>query len=168
MNTDPVHRGHRYRQEMPVIVIGADTEFGQAVAEALSRRRGEVRAFITNPASADSLRRLGIKVAIGDVSDGSHIEGAAHDAFSAVLVAEAALDNRERSFAASYDAVLGAWRSALAEAGVKRVIWIGADGIPPILASGVESASIDTGVLSPAEVGSEAVRIDDLAAIEGF
>ena len=151
---------------MPVIIIGADTEYGPAVASALSRRQGEVRAFVTDPASAESLRGMGIKVAIGDVSDASHIEGAAHDAFSAVLIAEAALDGRERSFAATFDKVVDAWRHGLADAGVKRLIWIGPDAIPAVLESGVESASINTGTLTADEAGSEAARLDDLAAIE--
>jgi uncharacterized protein YbjT (DUF2867 family) len=151
---------------MPVIIIGADTEYGPAVASALSRRQGEVRAFVTDPATAEPLRALGIKVAVGDVSDASHIEGAAHDAFSAVLMAEAALDGRERSFAASYEKVVDAWKQGLADAGVKRLIWIGPDAMPSTLATWIESASIDAGAMTPDEAGSEAARLDDLAAIE--
>lgn len=152
---------------MPAIVIGADADLGYRVAAALTRRQGEVRGFVTDPASAGPLRRLGIKVAVGDVSDASHIEGAAHDAFSAVLMAEAALDDRERSFASSYEALVEAWASGLKDAGVRRIIWVGADPIPPRLADGTESASIDTGVLSPDEVAAEAARLDDLAALDG-
>jgi uncharacterized protein YbjT (DUF2867 family) len=152
---------------MPVIIIGADTEHGSAVAAALTGRDGEVRAFITDPGAAEPLRRLGIKVAIGDVSDASHIEGAAHDAFSAVLLTEAASDTRERSFASTYEAVLHAWRAGLHGAGVSRVIWIGREPLPPPLVGWeVESASIDTGALSPEEVASEAARLDDLAVID--
>lgn len=152
---------------MPVIVIGADTVLGQTVATALTGRAGEVRAFVTDPAAAEPLRRAGIKVAVGDVSDDSHIQGAAHDAFSAVLIAEAASDDRERSFASSYDDVLRSWRQGVTEAGVKRIIWIGPDAVPSILVeTGMESASIDTSALSPEDVASEAVRLDDLATID--
>jgi len=153
---------------MPVIVIGADTEYGMAVSRALTRRAGEVRAFVTDPESADSLRQLGIKVAVGDVSDASHIEGAAHRAFSAVLVAESALDGRERSFATTYDALVDAWALGLRDAQVRRIIWVGADDEPPpaISASGPECASIDTRHRSHREVADEAVRLDDLAEIE--
>lgn len=153
---------------MPVIVIGADTDYGLAVAEAVSRRRGEVRAFVSNPASAQSLRELGIKVAVGDVSDASHIEGAARQAFSAVLVAESGLDDRERSFAPSYEALVEAWARELRDAGVTRIIWVGPDDEPPpaISGSGMESVSIDTRNRSPQEVADEAVRLDDLAEIE--
>ena len=152
---------------MPVIVIGADTALGQTVATALTGRAGEVRAFVTDLAAAEPLRRAGIKVAVGDVSDDSHIQGAAHDAFTAVLIAEAASDDRERSFASSYDAVLRSWRRGMTEAGVKRIIWIGPEAAPPfLLATGVEAASIDTSVLSPEDVATEAVRLDDLATID--
>ncbi len=150
---------------MPVIVIGADTEYGLAVAEALTARRGEVRAFVTDPASAPQLRELGIKVAVGDVSDASHIEGAAHRAFSAVVIAEAGLDRRERSFAASHDDLLEAWARGLQDAGVTRIIWMGADDRPPAALLGAECVAIDIRSQSPREAAAEAVRIDDLAEI---
>ena len=136
------------------------------VATALTTRDGEVRAFVTDPAAAHPLRELGIKVAVGDVSDASHIEGAAHDAFSAVLMAEAASDERERSFASSYDEVVAAWRQGVGGAGVKRIIWIGPEPMPGSAGAGIESASIDSGALSPGEVASEAVRLDDLAELD--
>lgn len=153
---------------MPVIVIGADTEYGLAVATALTERDGEVRAFVTDPESAQTLRRLGIKVAIGDVSDASHIEGASHQAFSAVLVADAGLDDRERSFSASYEALISAWAVGLHDAGISRIIWVGPDAHPPpaMVATGAETVAIDVRERSIAEVAAEAVRLDDLAVVE--
>ncbi len=153
---------------MPVIVVGADTEYGRAAATALTQRDGEVRAFVTNPDVAPQLRELGIKVAVGDVSDASHIEGAALQAFSAVLVAEAASDGRERSFASTFQDLVAAWTDAVKSAGVQRVIWIGPDTTPPVpLAGGeYESAAVDTRELSPDEAAAEAVRLDDLARLE--
>lgn len=150
---------------MPVIVVGADTEYGRVAAQALTERDGEVRAFVTDPAAAPPLRRLGIKVAVGDVSDGSHIEGAALQAFSAVLVAEAGLDGRERSFVDTFEDLVSAWFEAVKGAGVQRVIWIGPDeGPPPPLAAGeFESAVVDTRIHSPEAAAAEAVRLDDLA-----
>ena len=152
---------------MPVIVVGADTEYGLAVAEALSGRDGEVRAFVTDPNAAQPLRTLGIKVAIGDVSDASHIAGAAHGAFSVVMIADAALDNRERSFAASYDALLKAWAEGLREAEVSRGIWVapGEDLPEPLASSGIPNAVVDTRNRSPQEVGAEVARLDDLAEL---
>ncbi len=153
---------------MPVIVIGADTEKGRAVAEALTEREGEVRAFVTDPDSVPALRAAGIKVAVGDVSDASHIEGAAHQTFSAVLMAQAALDGRERSFATSPEAVWSAWAEGLQGAGVKRLIWVGPDGGPPatIAPVGAESVSIDVRGGSDSDIAAEVVRLDDLAELD--
>jgi uncharacterized protein YbjT (DUF2867 family) len=153
---------------MPVIVVGADTVYGSAVAEALSARDGEVRAFVTDPESAPPLRALGIKVAIGDVSDASHIAGASHGAFSAVMIAEAGLDDRERSFAASYQALLAAWAEALRDAGVSRIIWVAAEEhLPePLATIGVPGAVVDTRHTSTRQAAAQAARLDDLAAID--
>lgn len=113
---------------MPVLVVGADTPVGDAIARRLAARASEVRAFVTDASAADPLRILGIKVATGDVSDASHIEGAARGAFVAVLVLDAAGDGRETAFAAPRD-VPGHWARAVAAAGVHRVIVVGDD--PP-------------------------------------
>lgn len=142
---------------MPVIVIGADTTLGGIVVSALAGREGEVRAFVTDPAAADRLKRLGVKVAVGDVSDGSHIAGAALNCFSAVLDPEAAADARERSFAATSDEVIAAWAEAIAHAGVRRAIWLG-DAVPDAVAEVVpESAAVHRG----AEAASAVCRIDE-------
>ena len=151
---------------MPVIVVGADTEFGRAIVARLSGRDGEVRAFVTNPSAVQELRDLGIKVAVGDVSDGSHVGGAALQAFSAVLVAEAATDGRERAFAPTPEAVLAAWLEGIADAGVRRVIWVGAGEMPASVAEcGLERAAIDTDAHSPEEAAAEVFRLDDLASL---
>ena len=84
---------------MPVIVIGADTPLGPASRGTVADATAEVRAFVTDPEHGMSPLPEGIKVAVGDVSDGSHVGGAAYGCFSAVLLTEAATDDRERSFA---------------------------------------------------------------------
>ena len=63
---------------MPVIVIGADTSQGRAVIEGLVEPGREVRAFVSDPAIGAELRELGVKVALGDVSDDSHVQGFLH------------------------------------------------------------------------------------------
>lgn len=151
---------------MPAIVIGADTEQGAAIARALTSRQGEVRAFITDSTAGDALRAVGIKVAIGDVSDGSHIEGAAHEAFTGVLIAEAAGDDRERSFAATPVEVADAWIEALRAAGVRRLLWVGPAEPAGIAAWPGEFALIDTGTATVGEVADEVVRLDDLGALD--
>ena len=109
---------------MPVIVIGADTAVGEAAVEKIVPAAAEVRAFISDLQQADTLRSHGVKVAIGDVSDSSHVEAAALNCFCAVLVAEAATDGRERSFASDAQAVWEGWAAAVRNAGVNRTIWV--------------------------------------------
>jgi len=65
-----------------------------------------------------------VKVALGDVSDFSHVEAAALNCFCAVLVAEAAMDGRERSFAATGQEVWEGWATAIRNAGLQRTIWV--------------------------------------------
>lgn len=112
---------------MPVIVVGADTRIGQAVISTVCRSAAEVRAFITFDSDTDRLKEQGVKVAIGDVSDSSHVEAAALYCFCAVLVTEAAHDDRERAFARQPDDVLAGWAEAARNAGVQRVIWVDAE-----------------------------------------
>ena len=126
---------------MPVIVVGADTEPGRRIIDRLNHPEREIRAFVTNETTAMELKGEGIKVALGDVSDESHVEGAALRCFSAVLVGEAAVDNRERSFAASPRDVMSGWARAVARSQVKRVIWVTPDD-PPETAIG-EVATVD-------------------------
>lgn len=109
---------------MPVIIVGADTPLGAATIDTLLPRPSEVRAFVTSPEVAVELRSRGVKVALGDISDGSHLGGAALNAFCAVLISQAATDERERHFAADREAVLAAWVDGLIDAGIKRVILV--------------------------------------------
>ncbi|RPI24562.1 MAG: hypothetical protein EHM57_02600 [Actinobacteria bacterium] len=146
---------------MPVIVVGADTDLGAEVVAALVGRAGEVRAFVTDPGAGDAMRRLGVKVAVGDVSDGSHIAGAAHDCFAAVFDPLAAADARERAFAATADAVMRGWAGALRDAAVRRAIWLG-DEVPAVIATAVaESVAVKRDDAAPAIVR----RLDEMASL---
>jgi uncharacterized protein YbjT (DUF2867 family) len=120
---------------MPVIVVGADTPDGQEIVEALLSPGREVRVFVSDPDIGAGMKKRGAKVATGDVSDASHIEAAATRCFSAVLVTEAARDNRERSFIDNEPKLLEAWASAVA--GVTRVIWVHPGEPPPVRPSEV-------------------------------
>ncbi len=143
---------------MPVIVVGADTSVGSAIVEALLEPDREIRAFVTDPTAAAKLKRLGVKVALGDVSDPSHIEGASLNCFSAVLVTEAADDDRERAFADSRDDVLQGWAEAVSDAAVQRVLWVDSGGnLPEVVGS--ETAVIDASSLL--DVASEVVALDN-------
>lgn len=109
---------------MPVIVVGADTQPGRAVVEELVDPRREIRVFVSDADQAADYRDRGLKVALGDVSDESHVEAAAEMCFTAVLVAEACHDARERSFADHPEQVLRGWARASGNAKVNRVIWV--------------------------------------------
>ena len=113
---------------MPVIVIGADTPVGEAVVRAVAPSAAEVRAFISDDRFVDALRNRGVKVALGDVSDSSHVSAAALNCFCAILVVEAATDTRERSFAKRPQDVVEGWAEAVSDARVHRTLWAGIDG----------------------------------------
>ncbi|MEX1005349.1 MAG: NAD(P)H-binding protein [Acidimicrobiia bacterium] len=144
---------------MPVIVVGADTRTGRAIVDALVEPDREVRAFVSDITTAGELRIAGVKVALGDVSDPSHIEGACTRCFSAVLVTEAASDDRERSFARTPDAVLRGWVDAVRGAKVTRVIWVGEGALP---VDGVEWA-----VVGPTEsnIPGRVAELDDARSL---
>lgn len=146
---------------MPVIVIGADTPTGKAVVEGLVEPGREVRAFVTDVFGAEALKELGVKVAIGDVSDHTHVEAAAWRCFSAVLVGEAATDSRERAFAPDPESVYRSWARGISAAGVTRAIWIIDDAIPV-------STVGETAVVSPGapDLVERAVALDDARALD--
>ena len=147
---------------MPVIVVGADTPVGLSIVSALIEPDREVRAFVTDAEVSASLKEQGVKVALGDVSDPSHVRGACLNCFSVVFVTEAAGDERERAFARDRRTVLEGWTEAAREAAVTRVIWVDSRGdLPP---TGIE----ETAIVSPGEVddvASEVVRLDDVATL---
>ncbi len=136
-----------YAEPMPVIVVGADTTWGAAVVPALQPASGEVRVFVSDTAVGDRYRSSA-KVAIGDLSDGSHVGGAAIGAFCAVVMATAAHDDRERGFAATAAAVFAQWADGLKDAAISRIIVVGSlDEIPnpdPLCDIGAEYHYVDT------------------------
>lgn len=146
---------------MPVIVVGADTPAGRAIVDRLISPDREVRAFVTDPGSAEALRTAGVKVALGDVSDDSHVAGACLNCFSAVLVAEAATDTRLRSFAPTADKVLEGWGRAVQSASVRRVIWVTDSGDIPNTAI----AEVATVELSRPDLAEAVYALDQAAQI---
>lgn len=145
---------------MPVIVVGADTDTGRAILDGLFDGRREVRAFVTSESVGADLKDAGFKVAIGDVTDESHVEAAATACFSAILMTEAAIDDRERSFAQTPGQVLAGWARAVEGAGVTRVIWVGDE---PTHAT----PSAETAVVSPGdpELVDRVVALDEAQTI---
>jgi len=157
----PLPRGYAstYAAGMPVIVIGGDTPLGTTVLEALVSHDRDVRVFVTDPVIGTRFRDAGVRVAVGDVSDGSHVSGAAAGCFSAVLVTDATADRRERSFAADADEVLEIWAAATVEAGVQRAIWVGRR--PKGAAKTPETALIEIDGRSPPDIAAEISDLDD-------
>jgi hypothetical protein len=115
---------------MPVIVVGADTASGEAILEGLVEPNREIRVFVSDEQIAIQMKDQGFKVALGDVSDESHIEAAATRCFTAILIGEATTDDRERAFIEEPGDILAAWSRASSLAGVARVIWV-TDEDPP-------------------------------------
>ena len=145
---------------MPVIVVGADTDSGQAILKGLQGPDREVRAFVSDETIGVALKSDGFKVALGDVSDESHVEAATARCFSAVLVTEAATDSRERSFAETPREVVEAWARAVAASDVTRVIWVSADRPPATKTR--EVATLDPGDPNLVE---KVVELDDAQTI---
>lgn len=148
---------------MPVMVVGADSDIGRRIIDRFLDPRREVRAFVTDPGVAEDLKRAGAKVALGDVSDDSHLAGACLNCFSAILVADAASDSRLRSFASDRAAVLDSWAKAVASAGIQRVIWVTESGeaTPPCPVQ--EVTVVDR---SDPDLVEEVFRLDAAASLE--
>lgn len=145
---------------MPVIVVGADTPVGEAVVRAVCRSAAETRAFVSDSGAADGLRAMKVKVALGDVSDASHVEAAALHCFCAVLVVEAAEDGRERTFSNSPAEVAEGWAKAVRSAGVQRVIWVGGGNLPaPLPPSAPEAAEVRVEGAAEADLEAAARRV---------
>jgi nucleoside-diphosphate-sugar epimerase len=149
---------------MPVIVIGGDHPLGLALLSRLNAPDREVRAFVSSLVVAEQLKSVGIKVAIGDVSDVGHLAGACLNCHTAVLLMAAAGDGREISFASSEAGVFSGWAESVREAGVKRVIWVG-PGVAPT-AGTREEAWVDTADLDYSLVIERVVGLDEAAYLE--
>ena len=147
---------------MPVIVVGADTAVGSSIIDALIEPDREIRAFVTDVDESIRLKAEGVKVALGDVSDPSHVGGACLNCFTAVLIAEAAEDGRERAFARDRLTVLEGWAEAAREAAVTRVIWVDGAGRLPV--TGIEQTAVVDPTTSE-DVAADVVRLDDAATI---
>ena len=150
---------------MSVLVVGADTPRGQAIVDALAGQESQLRVFVSAEDVAAELRaRPGVHVAEGDVSDASHVEGAATRCFTVVFVTTAAVDARERAFARTDTAVLKGWCDAARECGVTRAIWVldpaHADWEPPVAAPEQVVLPLDH-----PDLAAEVARLDDAAEL---
>ncbi len=143
-----------------MIVVGADTVAGESILAELDHSEREIRVFVTDEEKARRFKSLGYKAATGDVSDDSHVEGASLHCFSAVLVAEAADDDRERAFADTSARVLKGWARAVAGAKVRRGIWV-TDEEPPA------TAVPEVATVSPSDpaLSSKVIALDEVSTL---
>ncbi len=152
---------------MPVIVVGADTPAGETIVSALVDRGGEVRAFVTDAARGAPMRAQGVKVAVGDLSDGSHVAAAAHEAFTAVFIEAALADGRPCAFATDSRAVVNTWETAVREAGVQRAIWVGDPSPYAIAGLAPECAVVASAGRSDQDIALEVADLNDRRDLSG-
>jgi putative NADH-flavin reductase len=153
---------------MPMIVVGADSPAGSGIVTAATARGGEVRAFVSDEAVAADFRGRSVKVALGDVSDTSHVGGAALGCFSAVLVAEAAFDGRVMSFAEGPEEAILGWVDAAIGAGVTRVVLVDGPHVPAAvraIARAPESAVVAGTQMPMSEVVDAVLALDDASSV---
>jgi uncharacterized protein YbjT (DUF2867 family) len=146
---------------VPILVVGADHPLGAAIVKRLLDPEREVRAFVSDAEIGAELKTLGAKVAVGDLSDESHLAAAATRCFDVAYVSDSLKDGRELAFLSPSETAV-AWARAAAASGVTRVIWIGAD--PPSI-DVPEVATVDVTELSIPEIVEEVLRLDDLATL---
>lgn len=144
-----------------MILVGADTPEGVSIFDGLVSPEREIRVFVSDESAAARFREKGAKVAIGDVSDDSHIEAAATRCFTAVLVTSAITDGRELSFAITPGQVLDRWATAVA--GVQRVIWVHDGEVPYVRPAEVARVSPGDEALV-----AKVVEIDEVGEFEGL
>ena len=144
------------------MVVGADTPVGEAIIGELIDPDREVRAFVSDPSTGVRLKEAGVKVALGDVSDTSHVSAACLRCHTVVLVCDAGRDGREISFAADAEELFGQWAQAVSEAGARRVIWVANHPVPE--AQVPERATVDSD-MSRGEIAHSVADLDDAAVL---
>lgn len=147
---------------MPVIVVGADSAIGEEIIEQVVGPDREVRAFVSDAHMGARFKDQGVKVALGDLSDISHVSAACLRCHTAVLICQAAHDGREISFAADARELFEQWAQAVAEAKVRRVIWVADHPVPTV--SVPEQATVSDSLPLP-QVAEQVAQLDDAVAI---
>ncbi len=147
---------------LPVMVVGADTPLGEAILAEVTEPDREVRAFVSDPSAGARFKEGGVKVAVGDISDTSHVSAACLRCHTAVLVCEATGDGREISFADHPGDLLDQWANAVSEAGVRRVIWVADHPVPTTAVP--EQATVDS-TLPRSTIARQVAALDEAATL---
>ncbi len=131
---------------MPVMITGAETGAGRAVARALLRTGGEVRVYLDAEQSgelhASAWRRAGCKVALGTLDDEGHLDSALEQCHTVVHLAGGPLAEPHTALEE-----LATVCSASVGAGCRRLIWTAelaavAPGSNPFLQAQREAAAL--------------------------
>ncbi|MDI2128269.1 SDR family oxidoreductase [Yinghuangia seranimata] len=129
---------------MPVVVTGAGTPLGRALALALVERGvPDVRAVVRDPAAAAALRVAGVRVSVGDLSDPLRLGAVLEDAHTVVHL-DAGPDGR--------GGPLDTWEwllDAAEDTGLRRVVTALPDDVPAPAAGGYELVVVRTGTTGP-------------------
>jgi uncharacterized protein YbjT (DUF2867 family) len=102
---------------MPVLVTGASGFIGRHAVAAFARTSPQVRAYVRRPESAEDLRKLGAKVAVGDITDVEQLSAVMSGAHTVCHL----LPRTDETAEVRY---LEAVVAAAAKAGVRRVLFV--------------------------------------------
>jgi uncharacterized protein YbjT (DUF2867 family) len=149
---------------MPVMVLGADTPLGEVILNELIQPDREVRAFVSDPEFAARYKARGVKVALGDLSDVSHVEAACLNCFTVVAVGPAVVDGRELAFESDPARLAAGWAEAVAGARITRLIWVG-EPRPGHPVRVPEQANLPVAA-DPSDTAREVARLDDAASLD--
>ena len=123
---------------MPVVVTGADTPLGRAVATALVRAGVEVRATVRDRGHVAGLVALGVRTAVSDLVDPLRLGAVLEGAHTVVHV-----DGDDPL--ATWDLVL----DAAEDTSVRRLVTVAPPDTPPPPPGAYEVVLVRTGSLAP-------------------
>ena len=113
---------------MPVVVTGASGSVGPSAIAAFTRISPEVRAYVRRRDSAASLRRLGAKVAVGEIDDIDRLEVVLTDAHTVChLVGAFDLPDERSLLRVNFDSVRTVLEAS-SRAGVRRILFLSYPG----------------------------------------
>ena len=120
--------GYRASPMAPIVITGAAGFIGSRVARRLYERGDEVVAIVRDPARADALRDLGVRLVAGDLSDEAEIRSVVAGAGAVIHAAGGTTSaSRHPSDPAMYDANVAVTErvldAAIAE-GVGRIVYV--------------------------------------------
>jgi NADH dehydrogenase len=117
---------------MPVVVIGASGLVGRHAVPAFARVSPEVRAYVRRRETAEELRRLGAKVAVGSINDIDTLSTVMDGAHTVCHLVGGPLEADEQALEASILGSLAPVLTAAVAAGVRRVLYLSFPNASPL------------------------------------